>query len=249
MLFSPIVCQVKKEGGETQKLLENMLNNKFQIISPNRGLELSRREHCSGRRREGGGNHLPLRLSNKRFFECYHWEIVGLFPPWSHLSLVAFLLHRMLPGMLLLSFMSLPWIWGAQVCQCHCTCLPGHTKKVLRGPRKQNWQLPHSSPPRHRLRGKRSTNNLLNQMGSQESWAAFLLGFQTPASACSGWGWGESNNLKHPKRWILVLGMAKLKLLQWPVRSLWLLGTKILEMGDMEGPWRGMFRVATGRIK
>lgn len=110
------------------------------------------------------------------------WALPPLEPS---LSLVAFFLHRMLSGMLLLSLMPLPWIWAAQVCQCHCTCLPGHTKKALQGPRKQNWPLLHRSPPRRRLRGKRCTNKPLKPNGSfesQEPSTASLLSFQTHPS-------------------------------------------------------------------
>ncbi|XP_072834914.2 roundabout homolog 4 isoform X1 [Pogona vitticeps] len=64
----------------------------------------------------------------------------------------------MLPGVLLLCFASLPWIWGAQRCQCRCTCPAEQVEKALQVPRRQTRQLRHNHQlrQRHRLRGSKS---------------------------------------------------------------------------------------------
>ncbi|XP_053223454.1 roundabout homolog 4 isoform X1 [Podarcis raffonei] len=64
----------------------------------------------------------------------------------------------MLPEVLLLGFAFLPWVWGAQTCQCRCTCLAEQARKAPQVPSRQTRQLRHSRQPRqrHRLRGLKS---------------------------------------------------------------------------------------------
>nr|XP_056716860.1 roundabout homolog 4 [Euleptes europaea] len=63
----------------------------------------------------------------------------------------------MLLRVLLLSFASLPWVWGSQRCQCHCTCLAEQERRGSQVPSRQTRQLRQYRQPRHRhrLRGSK----------------------------------------------------------------------------------------------